>query len=1093
MTIDPEREPEPSADPPAPEAETRSEPEHPTALESESEPEAEFEFESESGSGDGAAAGLESAAPAIEPAPEPEPKPRRPAPIAMIPNQGRRPEFGEEVARASWRALTALWHPALLLHFEAIPVCEPIESPSEPRAEELRLYPENCASRLPSGYLTNAQDIGARCVEAAGGRLDVAADLRGRLGIPPDPERSGSDVEALEDVVRDFHALGAAHWWLRELTIAMGHAETLDADAFARETLRGARAWRDGDRSAALGRLRAAFELLTQARERYYPMDCHLYDLCLLDRASDPAPLGALLERRAPLTLLAQADAVEALAAREPGLVRRIADGVSAGWLDVAGGVVHESEEPLAPLGSVLWQYRRAVEIYRATLDERTVETFARRRFGLHAMIPQIANRFGFRFALHFCLDDGAFPTRSEGKLLWDGPDGSSLESIIRLPIPANSAVEGFKIPWILAESMRYDSSALIGLVHWPEPTELWYRDARRIAEHSPVLTRWLTLNDAFHYTDRPYESFHPGWDDYQTPYLTQAVQRGDARPISARAGHARLRARFDALASLAAATRALECAANPPAADEPEPTSPLAELENRLEAAAPGSRYTLETEIRAEEQRIGERFARLLTAHPPGSARGSGNGNAGSVPSEPNAEADSGTETEPKSETGPDADSGTETESGAGAGAEDGARPGYLVPNFLPFPREVPVELPDGPLDLRPEGPLKGSQLIDTGVHAAVSVPAMGYAWLPAESNPDRPPAPFGILRFRDMTLGNGIVEAEIDGGTGGLRSVRLFGEPSPRLAQQLVAVRRSDSEEGAELLQSRMTRVSHDVDYAGPVLAQAHAIGELVDPGSPGAPIATFRQTYRLWIDRPILEIEIALTHIDPDWKRAMAESPPWRTHIACRWAWADATADTSFNRFLGIHPTASPRPETPEAFHIDTRGRRVSLLFGGLAHHRRHGARMLDTLLVAGAEEERLFRLGVAFDSESPHRPATDFVAPAVAIPAPGPPRRGPSGWLFHIDSTSVAVARIEFVRESSGSAGSDGGGAGWGLAFTLAETSGHARRCRLRLFRDPIRARQTDFQGVPHADLPVDGDAVLVDLTPHEIARIEVALG
>ena len=44
---------------------------------------------------------------------------------------------------------------------------------------------------------------------------------------------------------------------------------------------------------------------------------------------------------------------------------------------------------------------------------------------------------------------------------------------------------------------------------------------------------------------------------------------------------------------------------------------------------------------------------------------------------------------------------------------------------------------------------------------------------------------------------------------------------------------------------------------------------------------------------------------------------------------------------------------RPETPDVLDVSTRRQRTALLFGGLAHHRRHGGRMLDTLLVAGRE--------------------------------------------------------------------------------------------------------------------------------------------
>ena len=47
----------------------------------------------------------------------------------------------------------------------------------------------------------------------------------------------------------------------------------------------GAHGWQIGDWAGAVNRLRAGFEVLTQARERFYPVDAYLIDICLLDPA----------------------------------------------------------------------------------------------------------------------------------------------------------------------------------------------------------------------------------------------------------------------------------------------------------------------------------------------------------------------------------------------------------------------------------------------------------------------------------------------------------------------------------------------------------------------------------------------------------------------------------------------------------------------------------------------------------------------------------------------------------------------------------------------------------------------------------------
>ena len=95
-------------------------------------------------------------------------------------------------------------------------------------------------------------------------------------------------------------------------------------------------------------------------------------------------------------------------------------------------------------------------------------------------------------------------------------------------------------------------------------------------------------------------------------------------------------------------------------------------------------------------------------------------------------------------------------------------------------------------------------------------------------------------------------------------------------------------------------------------------------------------------------------------------------------------------------------------------------------------------------------------------------------------------GPSGWLAQADSKNVVISRLEFVEKT----GTD---RAWGLAFHLLETTGHATRCRLRLFRNPSWARQVDFQGDTIIDLTIQEDAVLIDFTPYELVRIEVTLG
>jgi len=938
-------------------------------------------------------------------------------PVAIVPGAGREPpaDLTEPDALAAWEATTSAWHPAILARSEALPRVEDVESPTLSEPRELRFLAAGASDRLPSGYRTGLEDAGASLVEGVGDRPATIALLLARAGAD-----GGEPTTEQAEVVPDFLALGAATRWLDDLTVAMGHVDGLDRDALAREALAGARSWAGGDVAAARNRLRAAFEVLTQARERFYPVDAYLVDLCLLDPSSRPDELADSLAARSPFTLLTPARGIENLARRDPDRLAALREAIDGGWADVIGGAYDEVDEPLLPLNSILWQFRKGGEVYGEHLDGRNVETLARRRFGLYPMLPQIARRFGYRFALHLGFDAGKFPIRPEMKRLWESPDGSTLEALNRPPIAADRESEGARLPWRLARSMKDDFTAVIPVVHWAGRVAHWYGDLRRALGYSPCLMRRSTVNDFFHMTDRPFESFRVGPDEYVSPYLDQAVRRGDPAPISGRAEHARIRARFDAVE----ATKALASALGREAEGEVPDLGPV-------EAA-------IETGRRDD------------AAGPLGLAEAAWAGAA--------ARAIAGD-------------------------ARDG-RPGYLVLNPTGVARRAAVLLPDAAMDLRPEGPLRAAQPTEEGVWGVVELAAFGYAWVPRESPITAPIDRTDALTIRDRSLQNELMSVVVDPTTGGIRGVHGTGEATARLGQQLVVVGLSGPD--GKPATSTMKESRFVVEYGGPAMVQATAEGSLLHPAD-GRVLATYRQRFRLWTGRPALEIEVSLADLDPAWLDAMAGASPWAGYLGCRWAWPDPESSLRRLGLLAAEPTTADRPETPDAVEITSRRRRTSLLFGGLAHHRKVGPRMLDTILVAGKERSRSFRLGVALDLEHTWQAAVDSLAPALVVPtAAGPPRLGPAGWLVAVDSKAVAAVGLSYLGRS-------GDGRGWGLALTLLETAGRSARCKVRFFRDPVWARQVDFHDEVVVDLSIDGDAVFVDLTPNELARIDVTLG
>ncbi len=298
-------------------------------------------------------------------------------------------------------------------------------------------------------------------------------------------------------------------------------------------------------------------------------------------------------------------------------------------------------------------------------------------------------------------------------------------------------------------------------------------------------------------------------------------------------------------------------------------------------------------------------------------------------------------------------------------------------------------------------------------------------------------------MLSARGRQLRNESIAIEVNATTGGLRSIAAVGEETPRLGQQLVLAGLVDT--SGKPINSQMRCDRFDIDYGGPALVQGTSSGSLIDPRQ-GNRVASFVQRFRLWAGRPILEIDVTLKDLDPAWLEHVARSDPWSVYLACRWAWPDANSMLRRTVLWTPELTEADRPETPDALDISTRTQRTAILFGGLPYHRKHGSRMLDTLLIAGSETCRSFSMGVVLDLEYPFHAAQEMIAPAVVVPTDeGPPALGIAGWLAQLDHKNVVISRVEFTENA--------GDRGWGLVFHLLETGRTVRPVSLAVVPRP----------------------------------------
>ncbi|MEX0713572.1 MAG: hypothetical protein WD278_14540 [Pirellulales bacterium] len=848
---------------------------------------------------------------------------------------------------AAW---SALWHPALLTAAGKLPTWHRADGPPSDLANRLVVIPPASETLLLAGWVNRAEAEGATVVRKFETREQI---LSAALA---EPEGAAPPVDA--DLAADFLALGLCFLLVELLTRQMRYMSNVDEIHLRNETVAAARAAVEGDTATARDRLHRCFDVLTEARERFYPVEAYLVDLTL----TAPTTLGAGLRREladtTPKNLLISAGTLELMAQREPESLAALRQALEGGHVCLVGGERDEADLPLMPVEAVLGELRRGAETYRNLLGVAPL-VFGRRRFGLTPFLPLVLSRLGFQGALHLALDDGHFPKSGQSKTRWEGLDSSAIDALGRLPLDANAPESILRLPRKMGESMDLDHVATVVFAHWPGQSNVYYHDLRRMARYAPALGKFVTLTEYFSGTSRPGELTRFKADQYRTAFLKQDAAGQRADPISRHARQHRLRVRAEAEQTLAT----------------------LVEL---IGGTLPAGRADLTTQIVARHS-------------------------------------DDRPDDTPDEDLAGRIESQVRTAAAAFATALSPKRGdiGYLVANPQSFPRRVGVDVSDLPLLPAIEGPVVAAEESGDVKRAVVEVPAMGFVWVGPAAERAKP---VKLRSKPPNTLANEFLEVVVHATTGGIRSLRDPAQRGNRLSQQLALRLPGPRPKPGDLYRDPDEEAIYSVMAADSieVTASGAALGEIVSRGRlldrQGKRLAGYVQTVRLWSGSRVALVDIEL---DIDCQPA---ADPWASYYASRFAWGDEDAELWRSVSQTSQLTDARRLEAPHFVEIRAGKSRTAILTGGLPYHRRVGARMLDSLLVVNGETARRFKMAVGIDLAHPMQHAISLLDPPTVVPAVPRPASGASAaWLFQVDAKNVVATHWEAIRDGQRVAG------------------------------------------------------------------------
>lgn len=405
------------------------------------------------------------------------------------------------------------------------------------------------------------------------------------------------------------------------------------------------------------------------------------------------------------------------------------------------------------------------------------------------------------------------------------------------------------------------------------------------------------------------------------------------------------------------------------------------------------------------------------------------------------------------------------DTEASAGTGR------GYLVVNPRGVARRLCLEVEDALEGVEVATPIRALERTGRGAAVVIDVPPWGYAWLgrsgPVDlgQGPRTTPEPGKSVPLASgRRLRNEFIEVEIDAKTGGMRGVWDTRDRYSRLGQQLVHGKGS-----------RALCQSVEVTASGPVRGEIVTQGE-IRALEGNAPLARFRQRFRLWLHRPVLEIDLHLEPLVP------FKPDPSDDYLAVRWAWPDEKTIVSPANGWHLEPCRAAEFEAPGLIRLRERNLLTDIVTGGVAFHKRSGFRLLDSLLVVAGERTRDFRFLVGLNLAQPWPTLFDVHrAPVVVKVDRGPPRQGRTGWFAKLTSPNLACASLAPIADIAPS-----------VRLRLIETRGEATRTDLRFCRRASKGRLTNLRGELIYDLHAHEQGISLDFSPYELLQVEAVL-
>lgn len=324
-------------------------------------------------------------------------------------------------------------------------------------------------------------------------------------------------------LLEDFYAFGYAVMQVQVMARKLRYSFNLDWMIVSDQILNAARASIEGNREETDRWLAAAFDSISQERDRYCSQQGNVLELVLTTPSTVGASLSNQLQVERPITLYATTKTLQRCRDTNPEgwsqLVRRLSDGS----ISLAGGLRDEwMHGYLTEDGLVRAFQDGALDYASMGLDQP--KTWMRFQSGITGNLPTIARQFGYVGAIIAAFNGGTIPEKEHAKVRWQSHNESpAIDCILGHVLDAADAESVLSLGAEMAKQLDYHQVPTMVLAHWPAQKNPAFDDLVRAMNRTPAIGKWIDANTYFATTSQPYWTDNYGSKEFRNPLPSDA------------------------------------------------------------------------------------------------------------------------------------------------------------------------------------------------------------------------------------------------------------------------------------------------------------------------------------------------------------------------------------------------------------------------------------------------------------------------------------------------------------------------------------------------------------------------------------------